>query len=330
LKTIPLLEPLEADLERVEQKMHEPVHPDYPQLTAVLHLLLDSGGKRLRPALALLAGTFHPADLEKLVALAASVEMLHTATLVHDDLIDGALLRRGNNTLNAQWSAGATVLTGDFLFARSAALAAETDSVRVMAIFADTLMTICTGELRQIFERRELPRLDSDEDWETALECYDRRIHAKTASLFAAATEAAAVLGDAPPAHVTALRDYGHLLGTGFQIMDDVLDFRGDQDVLGKPVGSDLREGIVTLPVLYYVRAHPDDEKVPSVVRDASDDDLVRQVVNAIRESGAVDQAIERARDFIVRSKAALAPLPESESRTMMLDLADYVIARRK
>jgi geranylgeranyl pyrophosphate synthase len=129
---------------------------------------------------------------------------------------------------------------------------------------------------------------------------------------------------------VTALRDYGHLLGTGFQIMDDVLDFRGDQDVLGKPVGSDLREGIVTLPVLYYVRAHPDDEKVPSVVRDASDDDLVRQVVNAIRESGAVDQAIERARDFIVRSKAALAPLPESESRTMMLDLADYVIARRK
>jgi geranylgeranyl pyrophosphate synthase len=330
LKTIPLLEPLKSDLERVEQKMQEPVHPDYPQLTAVLHLLLDSGGKRLRPALALLAGDLYRADPEKLVALAASVEMLHTATLVHDDLIDGALLRRGNDTLNAQWSPGATVLTGDFLFARSAALAAETDNVRVMAIFADTLMTICTGELRQIFERRELPRLESEQDWQAALERYDQRIFAKTASLFAAATEAAAVLGDAPSVHVTALRDYGHLLGTGFQIMDDVLDFRGDQEVLGKPVGSDLREGIVTLPVLYYVQAHPDDGRVPTVVRDASDDSLVREVVEAIRESGAVDQATERARGFIAKSKDALAPLPDSEPRTIMLDLADYVIARRQ
>lgn len=330
MKTIRLLEPLEAGLARVEQKMFEPVHPDYPQLTAVLHLLLDSGGKRLRPALALLAASFYPADPSKLVALAASVEMLHTATLVHDDLIDGAMLRRGSHTLNAQWSPGATVLTGDFLFARSAALAAETNNVRVMAIFADTLMTICSGELRQIFERRELPRLDSKQDWEAALERYDQRIHAKTASLFAAATEAAAVLGDAPDAHVTTLRDYGHLLGTGFQIMDDVLDFEGDQEVLGKPVGSDLREGIVTLPVLYYVRTHPEDERVPAVVRDASDDSLVREVVDAIRESGAVEQATERARRFIARSKAALAPLPDNKSRTIMLDLADYVIARRR
>jgi geranylgeranyl pyrophosphate synthase len=187
--TIPLLEPLAADLELVEQKLREPVFLDYPQLTAVLHSLLDSGGKRLRPALALLASRFFTVEQAKLVSLAASVEMLHTATLVHDDLIDGAMLRRGNATVNARWSPGATVLTGDYLFARAAALAAETDHVRVMAIFANTLMTICSGELRQIFDRHDLPRLDSEESWQTALRRYDERIHAKTASRFAAATE---------------------------------------------------------------------------------------------------------------------------------------------
>ena len=330
MKTIPLLEPLATELERVERKMRAPVHPDYPQLTAVLNHLLDSGGKRMRPALALLAGRFYQADQDKLVSLAASVEMLHTATLVHDDLIDGALMRRGNMTLNAQWNTGATVLTGDYLFARAASLAAETDNVRVVSIFAATLMTICSGELRQIFDRREVPHLDSEQAWEVALDRYDQRIHAKTASLFAAATEAAAVLSGAPEAQVVALRDYGHLLGTGFQIIDDVLDFRGDEDKLGKPVGSDLREGIVTLPVLYYLRANPDDEAVVAVVRDGSNDGLVGEVVDAIRESGAVAQAMERARNLISRSQAALAPLPEGETRSILHALAEYTVSRQE
>jgi len=315
LNTIPLFEPLAAELERVERKMREPAHPEYPQLTAVLGTLLDSGGKRLRPALALLAGRFCPADLEKLLSLAASVEMLHTATLVHDDLIDGALLRRGRKTVNARWSSGATVLTGDYLFARAAAFAAETGNVRVMSIFANTLMTICSGELRQIFDRHQVPRLESEQAWQEALKQYDLRIHAKTASLFAAATEAASVLGGAPESEQTALRTYGQLLGAGFQIMDDVLDFQGDQEVLGKPVAGDLREGIVTLPVLYYLREHPDDEGVASVVRDGSDDQLVREVVAAIREAGAVEQSLERARRLIAQSQAALSILPEGDTR---------------
>lgn len=330
MNTIPFLEPLEADLERVELKMREPVHPDYPQLTAVLGHLLDSGGKRLRPALALLAGRFYQADREKLVSLAASVEMLHTATLVHDDLIDGALLRRGNATLNAQWSPGATVLTGDYLFARSAGLAAETENVRVISIFARTLMTICSGELRQIFDRHALPQLNGDAAWQSALAAYDRRIEAKTASLFSAATEAAAVLGGAPEDQVSALRSYGQLLGMGFQIVDDVLDFQGDQEVLGKPVGSDMREGIVTLPVLYYLRANPGDERLVAVVRDGGNDRLVGQVVADIRASGAVDQALERARRLIVDSQQCLASLPNGETRSALAALAEYSVSRRK
>jgi geranylgeranyl pyrophosphate synthase len=324
------LEPLAADLEWVERKMREPLHPEYPQLTAVLQHLLGSGGKRLRPALALLAGSLYAAEIEKLVSLAASVEMLHTATLVHDDLIDGALLRRGNPTLNARWSSGATVLTGDYLFARAAGLAAETDNVRVMAIFADTLMTICSGELRQIFDRRELPRIHNEEAWEAALDRYQTRIHAKTASLFAGSTEAAAVLGNAPEAQLVALRDYGRLLGTGFQIMDDVLDFQGEQGVLGKPVGSDLREGIVTLPVLYFLRANPDDERMATVIRGDGDDALVREVVADVRASGAVAQAVEQARGFIVQSQAALGSLPDGEPRSILHALADYTISREK
>jgi len=329
LKTIPLLEPLAADLELVEHKLREPVHIDYPQLTAVLESLLDSGGKRVRPALALLAGSFYGVSTEKLVPLAASVEMLHTATLVHDDLIDGALLRRGSRTLNARWSTGATVLTGDYLFARAAALAAETNHVRVMAIFADTLMIICSGELRQIFDRHSVPAVDSQEAWQAALEQYDLRIHAKTASLFSAATEAAAVLGGAPEEQIVALRDYGRLLGTGFQIIDDVLDYQGDENVLGKPVGSDLREGIVTLPALYFLREHPGDRRVVAIVT-GGDQEIVPQVVAAIRESGAVARALDRARELIARSQEKLDILPAGRARDMLLGLADYTVSRKK
>ncbi|MCL7454709.1 MAG: polyprenyl synthetase family protein, partial [Anaerolineae bacterium] len=328
MKTIPLLEPLADDLELVERRLVEPVHADYPHLTAVLESLLGSGGKRLRPALALLAGRIYAADLSKLVSLAASVEMLHTATLVHDDLIDGALMRRGNTTLNARWSMGATVLTGDYLFARAAALAAETNHVRVMAIFANTLMVICSGELRQIFDRHNLPRLDSQDTWQGALDRYDERINAKTASLFSASTEAAAVLGGAPETEVAALCEYGRLLGMGFQIIDDVLDFEGDQSVLGKPVGSDLREGIVTLPVLYFQRDHPNDSRVAQVVQEGGSDELVFEVVEDIRASGAVSRALDRARDFITRSQDCLSVLPNSEPRVIMHALADYTISR--
>lgn len=330
MNTIPLFKPLEAELERVELKMRAPAHPEYPQLTAVLNSLLDSGGKRLRPALALLAGRLYTAESEKLISLAASVEMLHTATLVHDDLVDGALLRRGETTLNARWSTGATVLTGDYLFARAAAFAAETGSVRVMSIFANTLMVICSGELRQIFDRHNMPKLVTQQAWAEALDQYDRRIHAKTASLFSAATEAASVLGGAPEADQFALREFGRLLGTGFQIVDDVLDFEGNQKVLGKPVASDLREGIVTLPVLYFLREHPDDARVAAVVRDGGDDELVREVVEAIREAGAVDLALDRAKHFVAQSKAALSVLPEGETRDTLSDLADYTVARQK
>lgn len=320
LKTISILDPIQEELQRVEQKMRQISQVEYEHLAAVLDYLLQSGGKRLRPALVLFSTKFHPTDPEKVISLAASVEMLHTATLVHDDMIDNSLVRRGNPTLNATWNHGATVLAGDFLFAWAAGLAAETENVRVMSIFARSLMTICSGELRQIFNSRG--RLPTREE-------YYQRIYSKTASLFAASTEAGAVLSGAPEPEVQALREYGHTLGMAFQIVDDVLDFVGDERELGKPVGSDLRQGIVTLPALYFHETHPADEALIKVLHSSREEE-VKAIVAAIRESGAVELALDEARTFAQRSRESLQILPHNEYRQAMLDLADYVVERRR
>ena len=320
MKTIPGLSLVDEDLALVESKMREAPHENIEPLATALDVILSSGGKRLRPALALLASRFYRPPGDKVISLAAAVEMLHTATLVHDDLIDNALLRRGSPTLNAVWSPGATILTGDFLFAWAANLAAQTENVRVMKIFAQTLMVICSGELRQLFRRpwREQTRAD-----------YDRRIYAKTASLFAAATESAAVLVSALEPEVQALRDYGQQLGMAFQIVDDVLDFVGSSKEMGKPVGSDMRQGIVTLPTLHYLEQHPDDELLAQVFEGQANIPIVEAAVARIRQAGAVEAAMDDARAYVKRAQAALTHFPANGIRQVMLDLADFVVQRR-
>jgi geranylgeranyl pyrophosphate synthase len=322
LKGIPILDLIHEELERVERKMREVSRIEYEQLRATLDYLLGGGGKRLRPALVLLSSRFYPADAEKVTSLAAAVETLHTATLIHDDLIDHAFLRRGNPTLNALWNSAATVLTGDYLFARAAAFAAETESVRVVSIFAQTLMTICGGELKQIF---------SGDERQTTRDYYYQRIYSKTASLFAASSETGAILSGAPEPEVQALRDYGYDLGMAFQIVDDILDFAGNEGDLGKPIGSDLRQGIVTLPTICFLEAHPEDKTVSRVLSaQGRGDDEVRAAVEAIKESGAIESSTAEAKGFTAKSRDALSILPHNEYRQAMLDLADFVVERRK
>jgi geranylgeranyl pyrophosphate synthase len=317
-----IFESIQDDLGRVEEKLREKPRLEYEVLTAAIEHLLASGGKRIRPALVILVSRLYSARIEpEVLALAAAVEMLHTASLVHDDLIDGALLRRGIPTLNATWTPGATILTGDYLFARAADLGARTGSPRVMRMFAETLMVICSGELKQQFSN--LPTRARRDD-------YYARIYAKTASLFALATEAAGVLANATEDEVAALREYGLSLGTAFQVVDDVLDFIGDETRLGKPVGSDLRQGLITLPTLCYLEQHPNDELIVRLLRDGhgSEEDIHR-AVQAIRESGAIDTALEEARNFAHRSLLALQQLPSGSPCQPMQDLADFVIRRR-
>jgi len=318
--TADIFVPISADLAAVEAKLRQAaLENQHPALTSALDHLLASGGKRVRPATALLTARLFDADPGHAVALAAALEMLHTATLVHDDLIDGSLLRRGLPTLNAQWTPGATVLTGDFLFARAAELASETNSVRVMGVFSRTLMVIVNGEINQMFVGRGQASQDA----------YLERIYAKTASLFAVAAEAAAILGAADERTVAAMRVFGREIGMAFQIVDDILDFSGDQARLGKPVGSDLRQGLFTLPVLRYMAQHPDDANVADLLNGhAGEPERVERVVAAVRNSSAIPEALAEAKAYVARAQAALLVAPANEYRQALADLAEYFVSR--
>lgn len=292
----------------------------HPDLKNALDHLLHSGGKRVRPALALLTGGMLSVENEKVISLAASIELLHTATLVHDDLIDGALLRRGIPTLNSKWSPGATVLTGDFIFACAAKVAAETGSVELMHLFADTLAIIVNGEITQMF-----PRLNED-----YYEAYLNRIYSKTASLFELATTAPAVLSPKRDTYYESARSFGYGLGMAFQIVDDVLDFTGQENAVGKPVANDLRQGLITLPTIYYIDSHPIDKDLQMIINGENiGDERVEKLVSAIQESGAIEKSLAKAKDFTDQALNALSKLPQTIENQALEELADYVVDRR-
>ncbi len=292
----------------------------HPDLRAALEHLLAAGGKRVRPTLGLLVGNMLGAEEWRLVMLGAAVELLHTATLVHDDLIDGALLRRGMPTLNARWSPPATVLTGDFLFARAAKLAAETDYLPLMKAFSETLAIIVNGELSQMFTSRGLISRDN----------YYKRIYAKTASLFEMTSRAAAMISPVDEARIESMRDFGYQIGMAFQVVDDILDFTGEENTVGKPVGSDLLNGLVTLPAIYYAEAHPKDPDVLSLPQGGwTNSDNMTRLVENIRNSDAAKKSMDEASQFINRALARLEPLGAGTERDALESLAKYIVDRR-
>ncbi len=314
-----LLALVQRDMEQVEARMRETSIDQNEALGHAIEYLIQAGGKRVRPAMTLLAGRMLGAEAGPLAFLGAALEMLHTASLVHDDLIDGALMRRGHATLNTQWNAPATVLAGDFLFGRAADLAAQTDNVAVMRSFARTLMTMVNGELNQMFNGRGHPTRDG----------YFMRIFGKTGSLFVTAAEGPAFLSGASPAVATAMATYGREVGIAFQIMDDILDFTADASHLGKPVGNDLRQGLFTLPALLYLEGRPDDPNVAALLDGhAGDAAIVARVVDSVRESGAIQAALDEARAYVARGVAALSVIPDNPYRQALVDLAIAFVTR--
>lgn len=319
LVQVNFLQPIQERLLEVDRLMLAQAEQNHPDLGAALEHLLYSGGKRVRPAVALLTGSMLGADRNRLITLGASIELLHTATLVHDDLIDGSLLRRGITTLNAQWSPAATVLTGDFIFARAAKLAAETDSVPVMRLFAETLATIVNGEITQLFTSKGLASKDD----------YLQRIHAKTASMFELSTAAAALLSPVDGFVVEEIRLFGYDIGMAFQIVDDVLDFTGEQATVGKPVGSDLRQGLITLPALYYFESNSGDPDVEWILSGKSySDERMNRLVSSIRQSDAIERSLDEARTYIDCALEILLRMEACEERDALVDLANYIIRR--
>ena len=318
--TVSFIASVQDDIHAVEMLMRTQADDRHSDLSAALDLLLSAGGKRIRPALTMLAGRMLGADHQRLVYLAAAIEMLHTATLVHDDLIDGSLLRRGMPTLNARWSPGATVLTGDFLFSRAAYMAAQTDSVAVMKLFSQTLGIIVDGEINQLFDNR--CRVDRD--------AYFRRIYAKTASLFETSARSAALIAAADETRVEALRAFGYHIGMAFQIVDDVLDFTAETARLGKPVGSDLRQGIITLPAILFIETHPDHPAASSLMEGKCLHTASEQedLIESIRTSPAIGASLSEAARQVDLGLETLATLPATPDRCALEDLARYIVHR--
>ena len=309
-----------SDLPRVDEALLSVADVEMPWLREMLRPMLTGSGKKLRPAIALLSGRFGGYHLERLVPLAASVELLHTATLVHDDVIDDATERRGKPTAAALFGNPASVMLGDYMFAHAADFIARTGNIRVIRNFADTLRVMATGELQQ-----DVSAFEYSEDVQRYLD----RIGGKTASLFATAAEGGAIVSGAAEPQVAALRHYGESLGMAFQVVDDILDFTGDPEEMGKPVGSDLREGTLTLPAIFYMQGQRHDNPVRLAFDDVERDENMARAIEAIRNSDALDQARETARRFGARASEALAELPEGEARSTLDGLIDYVLERR-
>jgi heptaprenyl diphosphate synthase/octaprenyl-diphosphate synthase len=319
MKTLPLYGAVQDDLSRVEAVFDEIKQVDYGPLGDMLRMVLGGGGKLMRPGLVLLAGRFGNYSLDRLVPLAASVELLHTATLVHDDVIDNADTRRGRPTVNSAFQNSTTVMLGDYLFAHAADQAVRTESLRVVQLFSGTLMIMAKGEIRQ-----DMAAYDSRQ----TIRDYLARIGGKTASLFSTACEGGAIVTDQPETQIKAMRDYGYNFGMAFQVVDDILDFVGDEEEMGKPVGSDLMQGTLTLPSFLLMERSPHGNPVSAYFAKPSPERL-SEAVAMVRDSGALEESSQMAKDFAQRASDALAALPHTPERATLASLAQYILERR-
>ena len=303
----------------IRERMASRHAPRIPEVTA--HLV-EAGGKRLRPMLVLAAARLCGYAGESHLALAAAVEFIHTATLLHDDVVDESRQRRGRPTANLLWDNKSSVLVGDYLFARSFQLMADTDSMQVMRILANASATIAEGEVLQ---------LTAAQDVSTTEDTYIQIVRGKTAALFSAATEAGAVVAGAPQAVQRALFDYGDALGIAFQIVDDLLDYGGATQAIGKNVGDDFRERKLTLPVIKAVaKATPEERAFWSRTIEAGDqrDGDLEHALSLLARHGAMEAARADALRWSATAKAALARLPAHPIRDMLSDMADFVVSR--
>ncbi|RPJ63614.1 MAG: polyprenyl synthetase family protein [Dehalococcoidia bacterium] len=312
--------PIKTDLELVESKIADIAKNDIPLLSKMLEYALLNGGKRVRPALTLLSGKFYNYDPDMLVPMAAAVEMLHIGTLVHDDIIDNSTLRRGKPAFYLTWGASSALLLGDYLFSRAGTLAMTTENIRVIRRFTETLMTISGGELREG---------NTKFNPHSARDNYYQWISDKTACLFVMAAECGSVLSGCPEIQVTALKDYALNFGLAFQIIDDILDIIGDEAALGKPIGSDLSEGAVTLPTILYAEKYPDDRIIKSIITEHKKE-LVPQAVEMIKNSMVIDECRAIARQFYEKADRSLDILPDCDARKSLKGLATFVIERNK
>lgn len=313
--------PIWEDLSKVEDRLRAVSKVDFLHLSELLEYSLRGTGKRIRPALTLLSGKFYDYNPDLLLPMAAAVEIMHTATLVHDDAIDDSPVRRGRATVNELWGEDEAVLLGDYLFAEAGALTAITGNLRVIKNFAATLKTISSGELNQAFNAFNLEQTRAQ---------YFQRVAQKTASLFSLATESGAVLSQAPEESIQILIEYGYNLGIAFQIVDDILDFIGTEEELGKPVGSDLDQGTLTLPAILLLKYYPEDNPVKRLFKNRDERDNIKVAIELLRNSPIIRECYQVASDYCAKGCRNLKLLPDNASRQSLLELAGFITYRKK
>ncbi|RLA86086.1 MAG: octaprenyl diphosphate synthase [Deltaproteobacteria bacterium] len=313
---------IKDDLRRVEEEFRRRLKSRVPLITRIAEHLVKSGGKRLRPALLILASRLCGYRGEAHIPLAGAIEFIHTATLLHDDVIDNAEVRRGSPSANVLWGNEASVLVGDFLFSRSFSMMVEVGDLRVLQVMAEATTQLAEGETFELMKTGDLSTTEEENL---------RMITQKTASLMSAAARIGAILGGAPPEKEESLADYGLKVGIAFQLIDDCLDYVGREEALGKKVGTDLREGKITLPLIHTLKNCSKAERdfIREVILDSGQsEEQIEAVVRIVCRHGGIAYTVQRARDFVDEAKEKLMIFEPSPERAALIGLADYVLER--
>ena len=309
-----------ADMQAVDQVIHQRLSSEVALVNQLSHYIVNSGGKRLRPLLAMLSARIFGYQGDMHYLLAAIIEFIHTATLLHDDVVDESDMRRGNETANAMFGNAASVLVGDFLYSRAFEMMVEMDDMRVMSILATTTNVIAEGEVMQLMNVH---------DADTTEEKYLEVIHCKTAKLFEAASQLGAILCDRNETEVQAMAAYGRYLGSAFQLIDDVLDYSSSSDEMGKNVGDDLAEGKPTLPLIYAIAQGTDEqaETIKAAIKDGGYDHI-DEVQAIIQQTGALVYTEKMAQQQAELPIAELDCLPDSDDKTLLVNIARLAVHR--
>ena len=318
MSQLPVPPALLADLERVDQIILERIQPRLAVIKVAGEHILTSGGKRIRAALILLSAQLGRYDLDQALHSAAAVELIHAASLVHDDLVDQAERRRGALTVHTRWNGDVALMVGDYLFALAAAEMALAPDPRIIGFFSRGVMTICEGELSPV--TKVTPP-------DVAIEQYLYQIGCKTAALFEAGCKAGMVCGGGTPEQIEALGRFGYDLGLAFQIVDDVLDYVGDVATLGKPAGNDLREGTITLPLIYAVEAGGA-ELAGIIDLQPPDDERIQWALAEVRRRGGAERALAEAQRYVESAVSHLDSLPDSAAKQALGEIARFVATR--
>lgn len=313
---------LAQDLAATDRFIHDYMASEVALIPQIATHLVDSGGKRIRPLITLGGARLFGYSGDAHERLAAAVEFIHTATLLHDDVVDESAMRRGRAAAHKVWGNKPTILVGDFLFSRAFQLMVSTGHPPVLDMLANASAIISEGEVLQLRATRNLAATEDD---------YLAVITAKTAALFSAAAESGAVLAGGTAAHCAALREYGRDLGIAFQLIDDALDYSGRQAVMGKRVGDDFRESKMTLPVIFALRTAGEDERrfwKKTIEVGLQDEGDLTRAIEILERNGALAETVERAKSYAAAARAALAPAPDGAIKTALADIADFVVER--